>query len=359
MPLLLKEAGYFTVMMNSQKTDCNFSGDLGYVGKKDWSERKDGQPFFAQITLQGTHRRWKRDPIDPIDASEIELPPYYADWANGLEQMQLCDREIGIIVDRLEEEGIADNTIVFVIGDNGSCHFRGKQFLYDPGLIVPLIVRWPGTVEPGIVKDDMVQTIDITATILDAAGVTSPHPLHGKNLLSADVENRKYIFAARGRMGATHDAMRTIRSKRYKLIHNLMPERPWLQYSGYKEDNYPMLAEMNVLFMEGKLNEDQAKMFALTKPEFELFDIQKDAFELHNLADDPHYAAIKDEMLSELYAWRTSIEDKGISDEFRFGGLSSAFPTRSLEGWTERFEAWKPWVFREPTSKVKHPFAGH
>ena len=365
MPALLRQAGYYTALMQSGKTDCNFSGNLGFSGK-DWDERTNGQPFYAQITLQGTHRKWQRDAENPIDINDIELPPYYADtefnrrdWANGLEQMQICDREIGAILKRLENEGIADNTLVFLIGDNGRCHIRGKQFLYDPGIQVPLIARWPGKIKPGQVNEDMVQTIDITATILDAAGVTPPRELHGKNLWSDEVRDRDFIFAARGRMGSTHDAMRAIRSQRYKLIHNLMPERAWCQYSGYKEDSYPMLAEMNVLNLQGKLNEDQQKFFAPSKPEFELFDIVEDPYELNNLADDPKHASIKDELLAELYAWRSSINDKGISDEFRFGGLPATYPTRSLEGWQDRLKAWKPWVFREPGSETKHPFSEH
>jgi len=158
-------------------------------------------------------------------------------------------------------------------------------------------------------------------------------------------------------MGSAHDAMRSARSDCFKLIHNLMPERPWLQYSGYKEDNYPMLAEMNTLFLEGKLNEEQAKFFASTKPDFELFDLEKDPYELNNLADDPKFAAIKDELLSELYAWRSRIKDQGVGDDFGFGGGSPAFPTRSLEQWKERFDQWKPWVFRDLDSSVRHPFS--
>jgi len=363
MPTLLSEAGYFTALMVSSKTHCNFSDDLGFAGR-DWKERKPGQPFFAQITLTGTHRRWQRDPKNPIDANTIKLPPYYADtplarrdWANGLEQMQICDREVGEILKRLEDEGLAENTVVFLIGDNGRCHIRGKQFLYDPGLQVPLIIRWPGVIDPGQVNEDLVQTIDVTATILDAAGVSPTQELHGKKLFGNEIRKRDYIFAARGRMGLTHDAMRAIRSKRYKLIHNLMPERAWLQFSGYKEDNYPMLSEMNVLNLQGKLNADQTKFFAPRKPEFELFDIETDPHELNNLADNPKFASLKDDLLGKLYAWRDSIEDQGVSNTFRFGGRSAKYPTRALEEWQDRLEAWKPWVFRKPDAIISHPFA--
>ncbi len=362
MPLLLKEAGYYTALMASNKTDCNFEADLGFMGN-DWKNRKKNQPFFAQITLQGTHRKWERDSINPIDPKNIELPPYYADtpfarrdWANGLEQMQICDREIGDILTRLDKEKLTDNTLVFLIGDNGRCHIRGKQFLYDPGLQVPLIIKWPGKIKPNQINENLVQTIDITATIIEVAGVTPPQELHGKNLFKEEANNREYIFAARSRMGSTHDAMRTIRSKKYKLIHNLMPERAWLQYSGYKEDMYPMLAEMNILNMEGKLNDIQAKFFAPTKPEFELFDIINDPYEINNLANDKKYAPIKEKMLASLNEWRIEIKDKGVTPEFKAGGASSKYPTRTLEEWQKRYELWKSWVFRSPTEKMNHPF---
>ena len=140
-PHLFAEAGYFTALM-SRKTDCNFvpnSRDELFMGR-DWRERKSGQPFFARISFGGTHRLWNRDPRRPIDTKDVELPPYYPDtefcrrdWANGLEQMQLVDRQVGELLKRLEKEGLAENTIVFFIGDHGRCHIRGKQFLYDGG----------------------------------------------------------------------------------------------------------------------------------------------------------------------------------------------------------------------------------
>ncbi|MCG8387845.1 MAG: sulfatase-like hydrolase/transferase, partial [Cytophagales bacterium] len=136
---LLGQEGYFTCFMKpSRKTDLNFTYEGELYQGKDWSEREEGQPFFAQVTFGGTHRRWKRDTLDPIDISEVVLPPYYPqtdlakrDWANGLEAAQIVDRQVGALLDRLENEGLADNTLVFIIGDNGRCMPRGKQFLYD------------------------------------------------------------------------------------------------------------------------------------------------------------------------------------------------------------------------------------
>ena len=395
-PHLFADAGYYTALMSS-KTDCNFlptaKSEL-FVGN-DWKNRKDGQPFFARITFGGTHRAWKRDPKRPISIDDVELPPYYADtpfvrrdWANGLEQMQLVDREVGALLKRLEDEGLTENTIVFFIGDHGRCHIRGKQFLYDGGIRIPMIMRWPGTVPPGTTSDNLVMSIDICATILKAAGITPPVPLHGKDLLGEVVADREYVFAARDKMDETHDAMRAIRSRDFKLILNLMPERPWCQYNRYKESAYPVLAEMNVLNLEGKLTPEQAAFFAASKPPVELFDLRVDPHEVHNVADQPKYAAVRQKLLAKLENWRTNvIRDKGVTDEFRAeavfpaecpvdkvddwvnanakkfdfnsSGWPAWYPTRSLDEWKKARDQWEPYVFRAPTAKVPRPVTAH
>lgn len=391
-PHLFADAGYYTCLM-SWKTDCNFLPDKRkqlFMGD-DWKDRDPDQPFFARVTFGGTHRAWNRDPQRPIDIADVELPPYYPDtpfirrdWANGLEQMQLVDREVGDLLKRLKDEGLADNTLVFFIGDHGRCHIRGKQFLYDEGTRIPMILRWPGKVEAGQVNDDLVMSIDICATILEAAGITPPVPLHGKSLFSDEVKQRRYTFAARDKMDTTHDAMRSIRSKDHKLILNLMPERAYCQFSFYKESAYPPLAEMNVLNLQGKLTPEQAAFMATSKPEIELFDLRSDPHEIHNVANDPKYAAVKKEMLAELNKWRTNvIHDQGVSDDFRGGGIYPKtnpsptvgqwvqnnadkfdtqkygnpgwYPTRTLEEWQRVRKMWEPWVFREPTSSLKRP----
>jgi len=360
---LLEDVGFFSCFMASQKTDLNFTLDRAVYKGNDWSERAEGQPFFAQLTFNKSHRKWDRDPQNSIDIDKVQLPPYYPqtdlakrDWANGLESAQIVDREIGEVLKRLEDEGLAENTLVFIIGDNGRCMPRGKQFLYDGGIQVPILVRWPAKIKPGQVNDNLVTTIDISKTILDAAGAKPEHPLQGLDLLDKSTSKRKYIFAARDKMDDTHDAMRAIRSKEYKLIHNLMPERAYCQFNAYKETSYPVLALLNVLNLKGELPPEQAAFMAATKPEFELFDIKNDPYELNNLADNPDYSEIKAELLSELNNWRENvIKDKGVTEEFRNGGWPSTYPTRSLEEWERVLELWQPWVFRDPDSKMKTP----
>ena len=360
---LLEEAGYFTCFMASRKTDLNFTLDHPVYQGKDWNERAEGQPFFAQLTFPGTHRKWNRDSENPIEIDEVKLPPYYPqsdlakrDWANGLESAQIVDRKIGEVLQRLQDEGLVENTLVFIIGDNGRCMPRGKQFLYDGGIQVPIMVRWPAKIKANQVNDNLVSTIDISKTILDAAGITPPHPLHGKNLLDKSAADRKYIFAARDKMDDTFDAMRTIRSKDFKLIHNLMPERAYCQFNKYKENSYPVLAELNVLNLKGELPTEQAAFMAATKPEFELFDMKNDPSEINNLADNPDYKDIKEELLKELNNWRENIiKDKGVSESFRSGGWPANYPTRTLNEWEEILELWQPYVFREPDSKIQRP----
>ncbi|MEM0925951.1 MAG: sulfatase [Planctomycetota bacterium] len=391
-PHLLAEAGYYTCLM-SRKVDCNFLPDSRkelFQGV-DWKDRRPGQPFFARITLGGTHRPWKRDPVRPIDIADVRLPPYYPDtpfirrdWANGLEQMQRVDREFGDLLRRLDEEGIADNTLVIFISDHGRCHIRGKQFLYDEGTRVPLLLRWPGKIDAGQVNDDLVLSIDLCATVLDVAGVTPPVPLHGLSLLGDEFRDRQYVFAARDKMGETHDAMRSIRSKTHKLILNLMPERAYCQVSGYKEGAYPPLAELNVLMLEGNLTAEQAAFMATEKPAVELYDLRLDPHEVRNVADDPEYAAVKQQMLKALDEWRREvIRDDGVTKAFRavevfpktppkmsvgqwvqqnaatydfkLVGLPGWYPTRTLDEWRRVRELWTPWVFRDPTSNIKRP----
>ena len=149
--------------------------------------------------------------------------------------------------------------------------------------------------------------------------------------------------------------MRAIRSKNFKLIHNLMPERAWCQYQPYKETSYPVLALLNVMNLKGELNHQQSAFMAPMKPEFELYDLNKDPYELYNLADDPAYKEVKADMLAALNNWRETIKDQGVNEEFRKGGWPASYPTRTLEEWEEIMKLWEPWVFREPGSKMERP----
>lgn len=327
----LRQAGYYTALVKTAapgvatpaKTDFNFTTDQPAFEGNDWSQRKPGQPFFAQITIDETHRgkSWKtvvKQHEPHISPESVVMPPYYpdhpvarADWATYLESIQLMDSYVGKILQRLQDEGIAQNTVVIFSGDNGRCHIRDKQFLYDGGIHVPLMIRWPGQVKAGQVTTDLVMAIDVSATILQMAGLTPPAYLDGQVLLGPGARKRDYIIAARDRMDETVDKMRCVRDKRYKYIKNYMPERPYMQPNNYKETEYPMWNLLKELNQEGKLTPAQAPFAAPTKPAEELYDIVADPDELHNMAGESRHKKTLDQMRGLLEAWVKKTNDQG------------------------------------------------
>ncbi len=142
-------------------------------------------------------------------------------------------------------------------------------------------------------------------------------------------------------MDDTHDAMRAVRTDRFKLIHNLMPERAYCHLNEYKEMQYPMLSLMNVMNLQGKLNAVQARFMAASKPEFELYDLRDDPHEINNLADDPQHAEVKAELLAEINRWRAEVKDAGVTEEFRNGGWAAMYPTKSLKEWQDELTQWE------------------
>lgn len=214
---LLQERGYYTALGCgfSGKTDLNFESENLFDGK-DWDGRQPGQPFFAQVTLYDSHRLedgWQKisetEP-SPVDRSKVQLPPYFPDhpivredWSRYLESIQSVDRKFGRLMQRLADEEILDNTVVIFIGDNGRCHLRGKCWLYDAGLQVPFLLKLPQSTagrlaeqKPGTTIHDLVSTLDITATVLDLAGVDLPDYLDGQSLIAQDYQPREAVFGA-------------------------------------------------------------------------------------------------------------------------------------------------------------------
>ncbi|MCF8379841.1 MAG: sulfatase-like hydrolase/transferase [Bacteroidales bacterium] len=332
---LLRDAGYYTCNVvnpeyGDEKTDFNFSGENFFDGD-DWKHRKPGQSFYAQISIYTTHRDKHWEGIEnmvekPVDPYKIQLPSYYADhlvnrldWARYLNSIQFMDVQVGKILERIEKEGLKENTVVIFIGDHGRCMIRGKQWLYDSGIKIPLIVRWPKQINPGTINENLVSTIDITASILQIAGVEIPEVMEGKAFIKLQEAIRDEIFAARDRCDGVVDRIRAVRTKEYKLIHNFLPEKPYAQFGHYKEFFYPSIHLHRVLNAEGKLTDVQKSFLAKTKPEFELYNIISDPEETINLASDEEYSEILSELNQKLDSWIEQTGDKGKvleSDEF-------------------------------------------
>ena len=366
LPELFRDAGYFTALGcgYSAKIDLNFDFPEKRIYQgNDWTQRKPGQPFFAHLTFINTHRAWKGDPKHPIDPANVTVPPYYPDtqltrrdWAMGLECAQVSDSQFGELVARLKREGLYDNTAIIVTSDHGVALPRGKQFLYDEGLRIPLIIRWPARAKPGSVSDELVSNLDVVPTILALAGLPLPPSLQGHDLLDPKASPRKFIFAGRDKMDDTHDAMRAVRSRDFKYILNLMPERPYCQFNDYKEKSYPGLALLNVLHLQGKLTPAQDAFMQPTKPPEELYDLRHDPFEIHNLADDPASTPVLRDLRAELQTWRQSVGDHDLTNEFRNGGWSPKYPTRTLDEWQQILTAWENHILHDgPMPKIPTP----
>jgi N-sulfoglucosamine sulfohydrolase len=318
-----RAAGYFTSnsgggnWSRGGKTDFNFRVAKPFDGT-DWRQRKPGQPFYSQVNFGETHRDFKRDPRNPVDPAKVELPPYYPDhplarrdWANYLECAQVLDRNVGSVLKRLEDDGLAENTIVLFFGDNGRPHVRGKQFLYEGGIHVPLIIRWPGHVQAGSVVENLVSAIDFAPTCMSLAGIEPPAAMQGQAFLGPNAKKREFIFAARDRCDETYDRIRCVRTSRFKYIRNFYPNFPYTQTNFYKMRQYPVLTLMQVLYAQGKLTPEQARFMAAYRPAEELYDLENDPHEIRNLADEGSHAQVLRELSARLDRWIEETGDQG------------------------------------------------
>lgn len=311
-----KNAGYF--VSNGDGNKSNAKGKMDYNFKANfnnlyqgthWSQRDEKQKFFSQAQIFYPHRPFHKDSLHPVDPDLVKLPPYYPnhplarkDWALYLETVQHVDVSVGKILKQLEEDGLLDKTIIFFFGDQGRPHVRAKQFMYDSGTNTPLMVRYPNGYLAGTVSNELVSNIDIPAATLVLAGIERPKHMQGKDFLSKD-NDRTFVFTMRDRRDETVDRIRAIRSKKFKYIKNYYTDRPYTQYNTYKEMSYPMLPLMHVMFEEGKLNDAQKGFMDVYRPSEELYDLEKDPFEISNLADNPEYILELEKLRTALNEW--------------------------------------------------------
>jgi arylsulfatase A-like enzyme len=333
----MRDAGYFTANVRHMpepikwrgtgKTDWNFA----YAGKPfdsdRWGELKARQPFFAQINFQETHRAFKAPAR--ADASKVELPPWTPDhpiaredMAKYLDAATELDRKVGLVLKQLQADGLADNTIVVFFGDNGEAHVRSKQFCYESGLRVPLIIRWPKGVPPpkqftpGSVDDRVLMAIDLPPTMLYFAGSKIPRKMQGEPFLGSKAGRpREYAFGARDRCDETVFRFRTVRDARHRYVRNFTPDRPLLQSNEYKEKSYPVWNLLKELNAAGKLTPPQAALCAPTTPAEELYDLEADPHEIHNLIDSPEHAKVLQRLRRALDKWIDASNDQGREPE--------------------------------------------
>ena len=313
------------------------AGQNAAFDSQNWDDLKSHQPFYAQINFAETHRgtAWNvaHQQIEhPADPAEVEIPPYYPDhpitravWAQYLNAVMAVDLKVGYVLDLLKRDGLDGNTVIVFMSDHGRAMPRGKQWPYDSGLKIPLIIYWPENnpelPEPtgylrGETSDQLVSSIDVTATTLDVAKVDKPEKMQGRILYGDHAEPaRKIVFGGRDRGDESVFHIRTARDRRFRYIRNKYPERPFLQRNLYKETSYPIIGLLRHLHDKGTLKGLPAKLMAASRPREELYDIQSDPWETKNLANDPMFSDEKSRLAKALDAWMTKIEDCGRHPE--------------------------------------------
>ena len=349
----LRPAGYYTGNIRVLTNDPDKKAFYYGTGKTDWnftypkgkkpfdtakfSDLKQHQPFYAQINFSETHRgkAWQQahKHIDHLaDPAKVVIPPYYPDhpvtravWAQYLNCVMAADKKVLFILDLLKQDGLDKNTIVLFIGDHGRAMPRGKQWPYDSGLHIPLIIYWPegnpdlpapAGYRRGTRSDQLVASIDLTATTLAWAGIDKPEKMQGRVLFGPNADKpRQMLFGGRDRGDETVFHIRTVRTDRFRYIRNAYPERPFLQINRYKEASYPIIGLLRHLHATGQLTGPPAVLMADHRPAEELYDIKADPYEIHNLADDPAYAQTKQRLATALDAWLAKVGDKGGTPE--------------------------------------------
>jgi len=348
-PALFQEAGYYTCIgsglkdldFRSQpfssrtrnrlgKTDYNFDWDKSIYDSHDWSGRRKDQPFFMQVQLHGGKLRGAsaahyeafdkhvKEVFDEVtDPDSVKLPPYYPrdpvllkDWSTYLNSVRMTDHHVGLVMERLKQEDLLENTLVVVFTDHGISHARGKQFLYDEGTHIPLIVCGPG-IARGKTRTDLVEHIDIAALSLAAADIEIPAKMQGQDILATSYEPKQAVFAARDRCGEAADRIRSACTDRYLYIKNFYPRRPHLMPSTYK-DGKLIIQRLRELHAQGELDALSEKLlFAPTRLVEELYLYGQDRWQTENLAGDPKHAEALKQHRASLDRWIAQTGDPG------------------------------------------------
>ncbi len=352
-PELFQEAGYYTCIgsglldldYRSQpltersrermgKTDYNFDWKRSIYDSNDWSGRRSGQPFFMQVQLHGGKLRgaseeayaaFKRQAYSLLgsvtDPGDVVLPPYYPadqilleDWALYLDSVRITDFHVGRVLERLETEGLLENTLIVFFTDHGISHARGKQFLYDEGTHIPLVVRGPH-MQAGCIRTDLIEHIDIAALSLAAADIDVPDWMQGQDVLAKGFQPKHAVFAARDRCGEAVDRIRSVRSDDFLYIKNFFPDRPHLMPSNYK-DSKLIIQRLRELHATSEIDDiGDELLFSKVRPAEELYLYRQDRWQIHNVAEGREYVDELDRHRLLLEDWIRRTNDPGTESD--------------------------------------------
>ncbi|MCB1614854.1 MAG: sulfatase [Pseudomonadales bacterium] len=326
-PEYLREAGYFTAGAGKWHLGPESGSKLDVfehlkqddaAGTENWlkvlQQRPADKPFFILLAAM--------DPHLPHDAlpkgqghrfSDVKLPPYWPDTrvvrqalVPYYDEISRADGYIGQVLDELARQGVAENTVVLLMSDNGAPFPRSKLTLFDSGIKTPLIVRWPEVIKAAAVAPDLVSSVDIAPTLLDLAGLPVPAELPGHSfreilLGQKNSKPNRYIFAEQNTHAHLKIRKRAVRDARFLYIRNDLPETAVCSLG-------QMTSEMAKLYHEGALDKSQAWCFSPV-PEEELFDVEKDPYSLWNLSEDEQYRQQLAFYRTVLHQWQRDTHD--------------------------------------------------
>ena len=356
-PELLRTAGYWTA--SYRKLDYQFGEPFtvwdsvsDHPSWRDRPEADQDRPFFLYYTFEITHEIniWpdttkarffkeygidsaslapdvaQRPPFDEryaVDPPDVTVPPYLPDTQQSREHIarlydnvSRMDRQMGQLLDELEADGLAENTIIFFMSDHGDCLPRAKRWIYDSGIKSPLIVYIPPRYLPPTLtvpsRDAQLYSfVDLAPTVLEMAGVTLPDWIQGRAIFpTLQRQPRRYVYAGRDRMDNRYDTRRAVRDHRYKYIRNYQPAVAYSQPITFL-NQMPLMRQINQLERQGRLTEAQS--YWLYRPKGvaeELYDVKQDPHELHNLAGDTTtYGRVLQRPRTQLATWQATYGD--------------------------------------------------
>jgi arylsulfatase A-like enzyme len=382
-PQFLREAGYYC--SNQEKEDYNLT-DTGQVwdessGKAHWRKRAAGQPFFAVFNFLDTHESQVRlRPHRAVhDPAKAPLPPYWPDtsevrrdWAQYYDKMTVMDAKAGKLLEELEKDGLAADTIILYYGDHGPGMPRSKRSACNSGLRVPLIVyfpdKWKHLAPPGYAagraSDRLVSFVDLAPTMLSLAGLSVPSWMQGRAFAGPSAApDPEFIYGMRDRMDERYDPVRCVRDQRYVYVRNYFPHRPGGQHNAYMFET-PTTQVWYKLFGEGKLNEVQSA-FWRPHPAEELFDLSTDPFETRNLAGDPAHHEALERLRAAHVAHERAVRDvcllpeaemlrrSGTGAPYTMGHDDSRFPLEAVLRTAQRASSEKTGDLRDLRDALK------
>ncbi len=281
--------------------------------------RPEGKPFFLWANYSDPHHVWNAPETYRPDPASLKLPPHWPDLPGVREQVaDYCaevnrvDERVGEVLAELERRNLLESTLIVFAGDNGAALPHGKGSLYDPGSNVPFVVRWPGVTKPSTESQALVSGEDLAPTLLEAAGVKPPKSMSGVSIASLlsgkPYTPREFLFISRGPHGsapvraeasnAPYDMGRAVRSDRYKFIYNCTP---WTPYGPVDSSGGAAWKAMRAADAAGELGPGlHTTYFVSPRPVYELYDLETDPSELHNLSSQTATLAIEKRLREAL-----------------------------------------------------------